>query len=1310
MPESEVFFSYHTGDRAQVAEVKRVLEGRGVRVFLDTEGLVPGDLWCDKLERALAKATAVIAFLGSRGLGPWQKREVYFALQREIEEKSPGGRFRLIPVLLPGAEPKLGFLFQNQAVDLRDPTGSPAQLARLMALLEGGTDAEEQAKVMGFSPYPGLATFREEDAPFFFGRDAQADNLAQAVRAKAFITLVGPSGSGKSSLIQAGLFPRLRRGRHSRLAWEMALCQPGPDPFLNLADAMVAVIEPDLSPVDRERKSRELAGYMQVPEVERGAVWFAGFVERQFVTGRGTNCLLLVVDQFELLFTQTQETDRLRFLATLRLAQEKTEALHLLVSLRADFLHHALECPPIADRIRDLVVALPSIGRNELREVIVGPARRAHLTFRPEATLVERILDDVGEEPGNLPLLQFTLERLWEHRDGDALTSDAYDAVGPVHQTLAKTATETLERLDKPELAAAPRVFLGLVRVARPGRGELDTRSRLRWRDLDDVGRKVVRAFVKERLLTLGRDEAVREEYVEVAHEALIRHWTQLRDWVNTHREFLVWRDHLDEAVRAREAGGQSRAEVWNDVQLAASKAWYPLREAELTEDQRVFLRESFRAQWFRRMAWFSAVAAALILTTGAALYFRALSQISRARELVARANVELSRDPECGAVLAWKATELSWREGEDELRTALMASLLRARYEIPGRPKVLRLAYSPDGGTLVCACDDGRVSFLTSDGASGNLAFLHEIPAHTKAVECVVFAPDGRRVATAGHDEVCRIWDVATRRQLALLPHTNSVFDVAFGGGGGALATACRDGFVRVWRDGDGRRLAAFGGEVGSGFRSVAFSSDGLSLYAGDDKGFLYGWSTSNGWMSASSGKAFRWHGGSISSVTWVSGGAAPLLLTTGYDHMARLGEFGEGSTAQTFAGHPLQVFGGAVSPCGGFIATVGDNTAAFVFDLATARQIAFLSPHGASVRSVVFRPDGRFLATAGDDGSVRIWAVPYGRSLGAVAGGIRAIGIPPGRSVAEVFGDDGSLRAVALEAGGSASPVLTRSNVVAMSSLGSYLVHSEASGGSFEAWDATGKALGPVSGTASPDERPVLSPDGTRVLIRGSEAGELWLQNLKDRTRSRLPGNHPARIESAAFSPDNQLLFIAYAGTPPDLWTLPALKRQALTRVPPSAESLAFHPSGKWIALVPVDSPLAEVWDCERGVRSSELVGHEQKVNSAAFSGDGRFVVTSSGDRTARLWNWRTGRCLGELRGHSERLLVAVFVDGSKGVVTGSLDGRARYFDTPQLAEAGMLRPFALSRLAWRLAVGDCEDVPALRMPRRPNGESAR
>jgi len=434
-------------------------------------------------------------------------------------------------------------------------------------------------------PYRGLLAFREQDAPFFFGREAFIEQLITAVQEKQFVAVIGSSGSGKSSVVFAGLLPRLSH----RERWSITTLRPGSAPLHNLAYTLIALLDQGLSEIDRLSESNKLIRRLISDEISVSDVINRIVQKQQEVQ------FLLFVDQFEELYTLCQDGgERSHFLNAL-LSLFRSSAFKVIITLRADFLGYALSNRPFADALQYHDLKIGPMTRQELRRAIEEPAKKLSVTL--EDGLTDRILDAVELEPGNLPLVEFTLTRLWAAQKYGKLTHQAYDAIGGVEQALADYAEDFYTRLSEDEQMRIRQIFIQLV---RPGEGTADTR-RLATRDeIGETNWTLVTRLSDARLVVSGRDTITDIETVEVVHEALIREWKRLAGWMEDNREFRLWQERLRSSVHQWEASGHSGDALLRGVLLDEAKEWILEHPQDLGAAEREFLRASISPEWER--------------------------------------------------------------------------------------------------------------------------------------------------------------------------------------------------------------------------------------------------------------------------------------------------------------------------------------------------------------------------------------------------------------------------------------------------------------------------------------------------------------------------------------------------------------------------------------------------------------------------------------------------------------------------------------------------------------------------------------
>jgi hypothetical protein len=607
----DVFFSYNHQDHLAVETIARDLQEAGLRVYLDRWYLAAGISWPEHLESVLNRCRAVAVFLGMYGLGRWQQPEKYLALDRQAKDPT----FPVIPVLLPKAEPALGFLSLNTWVDFGTGIHDAEALAILVAAVRGLPPGPTRRTTTEICPYRGLRYFREEDAPFFFGREEFVDQLVDAIDRKPLVAVAGASGSGKSSVVRAGLIHRLRKAHRDRV-WDVVTMVPGDRPLHALAAALVPLLEPEMSETDRLVQTGKLATALTAREVLLRDV-----VTRALAKQPGTDRLLLVLDQCEELYTLTRAEDlRRQFVDEIRDATTAS-ALSVVITLRAEFLNNVIGS--FIAKLNDAIYITPMSGQ-ELHDAIELPAQKVGLDFEPG--LVQRIIEKVEGRPGDLPLLEFVLAQLWERRERGRMTHAAYTAIGQVEGAIARHADMILRDFSPEEQAIARRIFLQVIRptvpsatdeaeeMAKPGY----VRRRASFAELGAEALPVVRKLADAHLIVTSRNEVMREEIVDLVHEALIEKWDTLRDWVANDRPFLVWREQL--RTLRRFSGSGDETFLLTGHLLRAARLWLRERPSDLTDSERKYIERSARARTTKVSLGFAAVVI-VVLAISALVY-----------------------------------------------------------------------------------------------------------------------------------------------------------------------------------------------------------------------------------------------------------------------------------------------------------------------------------------------------------------------------------------------------------------------------------------------------------------------------------------------------------------------------------------------------------------------------------------------------------------------------------------------------------------------------------------------------------------
>ncbi|MEH1884517.1 nSTAND1 domain-containing NTPase, partial [Nostoc sp.] len=607
-------------------------------------------------------------------------------------------------------------------------------------------------------PYRGLFHFGPNDADVFFGREIFIEELYSATKTKNFIPVLGASGSGKSSVVLAGLVPKLQKAGH----WQFTHFRPGSDPFHALALALVPLYTPNLDQTDQIAQARKMAGYLQ-----DGSVLLLD-VFAKIQQNHPSDRVLLIADQFEEIYTLCNNQEiRLKFLdcllASLVTPTSLTSSATVLVAtMRADFLGNALSYRPFADVLQNADVKLGPMNREELTQVIEKPAQKLGVIF--ESGLVERILDDVENQPGNLPLLEFALTELWNKRTGKQLTHKIYEEIGQVEGALARHADEKYGELTDDEKQKVRRIFIQLV---RPGEGTEDTRRIAIKAELEEQSWSLVKQLADARLVVTSRNLAS-QETVEVVHEALIRNWGELREWMNTNRVFRAWQERLRAEMYQWEQTQRDEGALLRGATLTEAEEKLEQRREELSKGEQEFIETSValrdreeKQRQRRRQLGVSGLAGGLVLALG-------LSGL---------------------ASIGWRNAEIS--------QINAFAQSSDGFLRLDGRKAVqssVKAAVKMQGKFWVDTDTRTQVELALLNTVH-NVAAPNTLGGHANEVSAVSFSPDGKMLASGSDDNTVKLWDTSTDKVIKTLTgHTNSVCSVSFSPDGKMLASGSDD------------------------------------------------------------------------------------------------------------------------------------------------------------------------------------------------------------------------------------------------------------------------------------------------------------------------------------------------------------------------------------------------------------------------------------------------------------------------------------------------------------------------------------
>jgi WD40 repeat protein len=1070
---------------------------------------------------------------------------------------------------------------------------------------------EQPQQNQAICPYLGLSAFREKDAAYFFGREKFTDELSKTVTEKPLFAVIGASGSGKSSVVFAGLIPRLRREKN----WVIVSCRLGNRPFNSLSAALIPEMKLQISAIEQLSEVKKLA-----EKFRQGESGLQDVVELILQKNSDACRLLLVIDQFEELYTLCKSAEeRQRFLDELLTAvhvasHQRTPNLTLVITLRGDFYGYALSNRLFSDALQGAIANISSMSRQELKDAIEKPAAQASLQF--EDGLTQTILKDVSKAPGNLPLLEFTLTQLWEKRRDDKLTHSIYEEIGGVEQALAKYAEEVYCKLNEDEQKRAKQIFIQLV---HPGKGTADTRRLATRPQVGEDNWDLVTSLADARLVVSNRDEATGEETVEVVHEALIEGWQRLREWIESEREFRTWQERLRFRMAQWKVSGKDKGELLRGAPLVEAEKWLEEQHHRIPEDEQAFIQASRERQTQEEQQWQKLYAKseqerkrAEIGEVNATL--RALSASSRELYDSGKRFDALMESLRAGRLLKQKFDLV-----KPDIRIQVVTGLLdavdsvieRNRFEGHG-DSVNCVSFSPNGELIASASADKTVKLWRSDGT-----FLKPLEGHSDSVNSVNFSPDGELVASASADKTVKLWRSDGSCQ-TLEGHRDSVNSVSFSPDGELVASASADKTVKLWRsNGSCQTLQGHRDSV----NSVSFSPDGELIASASEDGTVKLWNLNGSELitlehnnevsseklnptglyrelSSADEIGKKTNPDQVTSVSFSPDGkliATASKVSYQFGSMFRLSRklfdtvklwSRDGTLLRTLQGHSPVVDSVSFSPDGHLIALASGS----VVELWTYNYVVFkegpfarlesngvnhlrtFEGHRYSIFEVSFSPDSKTLASAGRDGTVKLWGIK-----------VRAgIGFWEARRT-KFEGHIDSASSVSFSP--DSKTLVSGSSTVTL-------------------WHSNGKLLKTLEGSSGS-----FSPDGHKIVTITDNTLKLWSHN--GTLLKRLIG-HSDYVRSASFSPDSQIVASASADKTVKLWRVDGTLLKTLDL---DVSGVSFSPDGHLLTSASNEIAI-KLWDC-----SGELI-RIFDFSEMNFSLDSQKIATIDDD-TLKLWH---------------------------------------------------------------------------------------
>lgn len=1259
-----VFISYSRRNKTFAERLARDLDDAGLEVWIDFRQITAGELWQQEIYRGIERSEFVIFCMSPDSVASvWCNKEIEAAREQDK---------LIIPLMIVDAyddlknSEALSWILDVHFINFvdRHEQAYPELLEALPGARPVGVyDVFDADNVL--NPFKGLEAFQQTDAHFFFGREGMIARSLQRMQETHFLAFVGASGSGKSSLVRAGILPALRSGKlPGSETWRIAIMTPGDKPL----ESLVTRIMPYLQ-ADDTRTIERVIQNIQDPEIVRQ------YVDNILRDAPENSRLLMVIDQFEEVFTRASDSEAKPFIDTIvKVVTSEDIRVQVIVTMRADFFGSLSRYPELAGLFEQQQIIVTDMTAANIRRAIEGPVQAVGLKY--EDGLVDRILDDIRTQPGSLPLLQYALRQLFDKRDGQLLTHAAYDEIGGVQRALAQHAEEIYKTLSEEQQEVTRRLLLRLVEVGDSGeatRRRADRRE-LQFEDIDDeTVNEVIELLTAadSRLLIASREIRADEEknsapivWLEVSHEALIREWDRFKTWVSSRLEDLQYNTELRKLSQDWLAAGRDSSYLLIRKRLTRAEVW--IEDADANELQREFIARSLAARdrvqreererqeaeleaQRKNTARFRVLSIFLVIGfIGSLIGFGfALAQtdnLQKKSDELAVQGIELEqtakesqslalaaeadrsfidRDIDLAITLALQATNLD--DPPIRIQSTLNDIALAA-----GTRRVIKtfnltiesMAYNQDASKLVTGLNSGEI--IIWEVATGN--DLLRWQAHDNLVTSVAFHPDGTQIVSgsAGLENNLRVWDAVVGSEItAIAHHQNRVTDVVYTPDGDFFVSGSVDSTYAVW-DSDTFELVYSGQrDVDIENLDITTESDPWLLAVADADQIAI---VNNTWGVVS--EISPADVGLASDITSIRINPTGSLLMVGFTN----GEIGlwnprNGSLVQTFVG--------------------GDNI---------------------RVNGVDFLPRDNKVIAGFDDGSMRIWDMTTSRQTDVfnLEKSIRDLAVN-GQQVRMAVAQEGEMRIWDIQ--GSAEIRRFTGHTGQVSAVAYHPEGELILSGSFDTtlilWDTSNaEAVRSYTGHEGNVVALAFNADGSR-FISGSndQTARIWDTETGEITRT-LDG-HNANVTAVAWHPSSGMVATGAFDNRVILWDADTGDQMAvLAGHTGTIALLEFNADGSLLLSGSFDDSLI-IWDVETGNQVQQFIGHTQSVFAGSFSEDSTRIISGSVDRTVRLWDVSSGRELRRFEGHDRVINQVAFVANSQTAISASSDGTLRLWD---------------------------------------------
>ncbi|NJO62092.1 MAG: AAA family ATPase [Richelia sp. RM2_1_2] len=1151
-------------------------------------------------------------------------------------------------------------------------------------------------------PYRGLAAFQEEDAPYFFGREAVTYQLVNAVKQKPLIAVVGASGSGKSSVVFAGLIPQLKRDRNRD--WQIISFRPGNNPFESLAIAFSSILAKfkpsnDLTAEKEvlnlpnsliEKGDREVgfeySHQQKLTELELEVDLKASDLAlfntlEKIIQDSPRTHLVLIADQFEELYTLYHYTEeRQTFLDNLLNAVDKAPNFTLILTLRADFYGEALSYRRLADALQDVHINLGAMNAQELEAVITQPA--AIYNVQLEEGLTQRLVDAVLQSPNHLPLLEFTLTQLWQKQYQGYLTHQAYTEIGGVETALANHAEEIYAQLNTTDKDRVQKIFIQLV---QPGEASTDIRRLATRGEVKEENWDLVTRLADARLVVTNFNQITGIETVEIIHEALIKNWRRFGQWMRIDGDFRIWQEQLRVVIKQWQNSDNDEGGLLRGKPLLDAEHWLLKRNHQISDDEQSFINLSLElrekeeeAKNAARKRIFIGLTSGLVtalLLAGIALFQwrraeekRLESEINQLKSLSLSAKTLLNSGNQVEALSSTLVANnklIKLNHNLDAVtKIGLLSSLLENfnsiheyNHFIGHDASVNSVTFSNDGRLLASGSQDNLIKIWRQNGK-----LIQTLEAHKDGIFSVIFSPDNQFIITGSFDNTVSLWrhnsttGLFTNRPFVRISETDGLWAIAFNPNNNIVATGSENGKVKFWTL-DGQLIKTISAH-NQKIWSLNFSPDGKYFATASTDNTIKIWDSQGRFL-----KTLLGHTDGVLSVNFSPN--SKQIISGSKDETVKLWDL-TGKLLHTFAGHTDEVLDVRFSRDGKLIASASADDTVRVWDVALQKQLYQHKGHGSKAVEVNFSPDDKTLAIASADNSVKL---KYLKGILPTFAG-NSVSFSPDKKTIAIANQ----KAIVLRRrDGSLIRRFNPQNEdiikLIFSPTGKYLATIDKDN-QIKVWNFQGKLLQSWQGhDVKNNDIPLdaipnisISPDGKTIATIGRFDKRVKLWNFQGKLIKSWHLNDDW-VTSIKFSPDGETLATIGDKTV-KIWNYQGNLLRTMTGHKDSISAFNFNSDGRIIATASNDKTV-KLWQHDTG-KLLQTLTHKDNVYAVSFSEDNQFVITGSKDKTLKLWSL-DGNLINTIKGHQKAIKEVEFsrnnniftsVDMDNNVVFWNLD----------------------------------------------------